>query len=501
MPSPNSVPTFHTPSNGGLPAPSRGGGGLGPTHRSTPSGGSGSDASSNYHWSSNTPVYASNGQYSNSGGSSNGAGGGDDGEEVRRLSPAEREKLTIDEVIVPNVENLGPCPATVEEIASIGGNHECADCQTKDPNWVSINLGIFVCVDCAGTHRSLGTDYSKVRSLQLDSNWQNEEVVELLHRMGNDRAKLIYERCVPSFYIRPSSLPRNSTSLGAVRENWIKAKYMRKEFVSPKGVDESKESATIFAMPEPVLEGYLCAQSDGWRNKWQKRWFVLYHRYLLFYKDSNYSTAAGRYDVTEMTYDLSDNDSTSNTFVLRNSSGKEFPLIADTTTDMFMWIHALRRARIFYKGPQSKADMINSPAQDCMSTSKLRGATCSGFLVKQGGDVKNWKRRYFAILDSVLYYFKMNDPPDFDSNKEVKPKGYIHLSNCEVTSNGSSKAQRPHCFCVFTPDRQYFMCAEDAATMRQWVSAIEATASKTSRRVRVDFKQDGIGMRNGIGYS
>lgn len=310
--------------------------------------------------------------------------------------------------------------------------------------------------------------------------------------MGNNRSRLIYERCVPSYYIRPSSLPRDASGLTAVRENWIKAKYMRKEFVSPKGIDESKEGATIFAMPEPVLEGYLSTQSGGWRNKLQKRWFVLYHRYLLFYQDANYSSAAGKYDVTEMTYDLADNDSVSNTFVLRNSQGKDFPLIADSTTDMFMWIHALRRARLFYKGPQSKSHMIASPAQDCMSTSKLKHASCAGFLVKQGGDVKNWKRRYFVILDSVLYYFKMSDPPDLDSNKEVKPKGYIHLSNCEVSSNGSTKIQpsRANCFCVFTPDRQYFMCAENAAAMRKWVSAIQNTSSRTSRRVRVNFNQD-----------
>lgn len=30
-----------------------------------------------------------------------------------------------------------------------------------DPRWASWNLGIFVCIRCSGTHRSLGTHISK----------------------------------------------------------------------------------------------------------------------------------------------------------------------------------------------------------------------------------------------------------------------------------------------------------------------------------------------------
>ena len=47
-------------------------------------------------------------------------------------------------------------------------NSFCADCSAANPDWACLNIGILICHDCSGIHRSLGVHISKVRSVVLD---------------------------------------------------------------------------------------------------------------------------------------------------------------------------------------------------------------------------------------------------------------------------------------------------------------------------------------------
>lgn len=47
-------------------------------------------------------------------------------------------------------------------------NKYCADCKNNPPTWASINLGIFICINCSGCHRELGAHISKIKSINLD---------------------------------------------------------------------------------------------------------------------------------------------------------------------------------------------------------------------------------------------------------------------------------------------------------------------------------------------
>ena len=53
----------------------------------------------------------------------------------------------------------------------------------KDPEWISINLGVVICITCSGIHRQLGTHISKIRSTTLDS-W-DKELKKLVLALGN----------------------------------------------------------------------------------------------------------------------------------------------------------------------------------------------------------------------------------------------------------------------------------------------------------------------------
>lgn len=73
----------------------------------------------------------------------------------------------------------------IGKILSIEGNSRCVDCGTTDPQWVSMNNSVFVCLDCAGIHRNLGVEISYIRSLSMD-NWDDYQLKQL-YIGGNNR--------------------------------------------------------------------------------------------------------------------------------------------------------------------------------------------------------------------------------------------------------------------------------------------------------------------------
>ncbi|KAG7097304.1 hypothetical protein E1B28_004666 [Marasmius oreades] len=54
-------------------------------------------------------------------------------------------------------------------------NRVCCDCQNLNPQWASLSFAIFLCLQCAGTHRGFGVHVSFVRSISMDT-WQDEQV-------------------------------------------------------------------------------------------------------------------------------------------------------------------------------------------------------------------------------------------------------------------------------------------------------------------------------------
>ena len=79
----------------------------------------------------------------------------------------------------------------IPEILSLPGNSTCCDCGMEKPKWASLNNGVFLCLKCAGFHRSLGVDISTIRSLQIDS-WTDKQILYLTNG-GNTKLKSIWE--------------------------------------------------------------------------------------------------------------------------------------------------------------------------------------------------------------------------------------------------------------------------------------------------------------------
>jgi len=101
-------------------------------------------------------------------------------------------------------------------------NRYCADCGAKDPTWISVSIGVLICIECSGVHRSLGSHISKVRSFELDL-W--DEKTETVEKIGND-VNYELEGMVPPNVEKPTELADRES-----REKWIIDKYVHKKFV------------------------------------------------------------------------------------------------------------------------------------------------------------------------------------------------------------------------------------------------------------------------------
>ncbi|XP_034552375.1 arf-GAP with coiled-coil, ANK repeat and PH domain-containing protein 3-like isoform X1 [Notolabrus celidotus] len=120
----------------------------------------------------------------------------------------------------------------LQRIQCLPGNEQCCDCGQADPRWASINLGILLCIECSGIHRSLGVHCSKVRSLTLDS-WE-PELLKLMCELGNSVINHIYEGSYQEQGLK-KPLP---TSSRQEKEAWIKAKYVEKKYLKKLGSTE-----------------------------------------------------------------------------------------------------------------------------------------------------------------------------------------------------------------------------------------------------------------------
>ncbi|XP_003971330.2 pleckstrin homology-like domain family B member 2 [Takifugu rubripes] len=97
--------------------------------------------------------------------------------------------------------------------------------------------------------------------------------------------------------------------------------------------------------------------------------------------------------------------------------------------------------------------------------------TCRGFLVKMGGKIKTWKKRWFVFdhnRRTLTYYAdkhetKMKGVIYFQAIEEVY---YDHLKNAHKSPNPSLT------FSVKTHNRVYYMVAPSAEAMRIWMDVI-----------------------------
>uniref|UniRef100_A0A8C9SWX8 Cytohesin 3 n=1 Tax=Scleropages formosus TaxID=113540 RepID=A0A8C9SWX8_SCLFO len=113
-----------------------------------------------------------------------------------------------------------------------------------------------------------------------------------------------------------------------------------------------------------------------------------------------------------------------------------------------------------------------------------------GWLLKLGGRVKTWKRRWFILTDNCLYYF------EYTTDKE--PRGIIPLENLSIRE--VEEPRKPNCFELFNPNHKgqvikackteadgrvvegnhvvYRISAPTPEEKEEWIKSIKASISR-----------------------
>lgn len=115
----------------------------------------------------------------------------------------------------------------ISEVQRLPGNNNCVDCNAPNPTWLSINMGVLVCIECSGIHRDLGVHISRIRSLTLDRLGTAELL--LARAVGNSGFNEIMEA-----ELDPKFKPNSSSNM-ETRKEFIQQKYVQKRFIHASG--------------------------------------------------------------------------------------------------------------------------------------------------------------------------------------------------------------------------------------------------------------------------
>ncbi|KAK2876939.1 hypothetical protein Q8A67_021035 [Cirrhinus molitorella] len=349
----------------------------------------------------------------------------------------------------------------LRDLRQRAGNDICADCGAAEPDWVSVTLGVFVCQGCSLIHRSIES-LKQVKSVLQDT-FEDKEI-EFITSMGNEAAKAKYEQQVPPFYYRPSH-----TDCRILREQWIRAKYERQEFIH---IEKQEPYSAGYR------EGFLWKRGRD-NGQFLSRKFILSEREgaLKYFnkQDAKEPKATMRIETLNATFQPAKigNPYGLQITYLRDNSTRNIFVYHEDSKEMVDWFTAIRAARFHYQ----KVAFPGANDEDLVPR-LTRNFMKEGYMEKTGPrHTEGFKKRWFTMDDRRLMYFK--DPLDAYARGEVfigsKENSYTVVPGLPPSIQGY---HWKYGITIETPDRKFLFACETEAEQKDWIAAFQRVVNR-----------------------
>ncbi|XP_031563352.1 arf-GAP with dual PH domain-containing protein 1-like [Actinia tenebrosa] len=350
--------------------------------------------------------------------------------------------------------------AAIIELAKQPGNNTCADCGAENPEWASASKGIFICIHCSGVHRNLGTQISVVKSLRLDT-WHDDRL-QFMTEHGNAKGNAIWAKNVPVWYRIPKC-----TDPYVLKEQWIRAKYERQEFV-----DGAPNPS--YDLNGGLKKGKLKKKKKK-EDSWNERLFILSEKEdsLAYFLKETDTVPKEDLRVSEINVVFADEKTHKPNSLqitwLKDGQTRNYFVASDSGEEIIDWYMAIRAAKFNILG-LSRPGVKREEISDLLT----RDFAQEGFLWKTGPRPnEGFQKRWFTLSGRRLLYF--------EKEMDAHPKGEIQIGSkdngFDVTECENS-SKRSHCFTLKTPQRIYNLSADVPNEKDMWMSALKAVIER-----------------------